>query len=139
MGNEAVAADLLDLGRVHLEDVILGLQAGVVGKQDDALGAGVELVGGLLDEGSLLVHLGEGMVAEAVGLDEVGTNELKRAVEVRDERLGEGLVGRVAELNGLLAVRVLLEGGDAVVDDGIVEEMLTSREEVSMDVGNSNS
>lgn len=119
-------AKFLVLSRVGLEHVVPGLDARLEGKGDDALGTGVQLVCRLLDEGDLLVNLGQSLVAKGVGLLEIRSHELERAGEVGNEGLGKGLVGRVAELQRLLTVGVLLKAGDTVVDDGVVEEVLKS-------------
>lgn len=122
--HQAVAADLLALAAVRLEDVVLAGQAGAVGQEDQVAGVGVDLAGGLLDDGELGVDLGEGGVAEGVGPGDVGRDVLVGLLEVGDDGLGEGLVGRVAELEGALAVGVGLERLDAVVDYWVAEEVL---------------
>lgn len=120
----ALAAGLLVLGAVDAQDVVLGLEALVQREQHHALGVGVQLARLLLDDGELGVDLGQRLVAEVVGLLDVRGDVLVGLLEVGHDRGGEGLVGRVAQLQGLLAVGIALEGLDAIVDDRVVEEVL---------------
>lgn len=122
--HDALAAELLDFARVHLQHMVLGLKTRVVREENDSLGTGVQLVGGLLDEGGRLIDLVQCLVAEGVGLGQIGADELVGPRKVRQDGLSKGLVGRVADFEGPLAVWVLPEGRDAVVNQGVVEEVL---------------
>lgn len=124
VGDESCLLVLLVLAGIHLEDVLLALEALGVGQEDQILGLIVEVVGGLLDNGELLIDAIEGLVAEVVDLGNVRRDVLVRLGEPRDDGGGKGLVGSVAELDGLLAVLVGLEGVDAVANDGVVQEVL---------------
>jgi len=124
VGDQVVAADLLDLAAVRLEHVVLAGQAGPIWEEDEVAGLLVDLAGGLFDYRKARVDGRERLVAQVVGLLDVGGDVLVRLGEVGDYGLGEGLVGRVAELEGLLAVGVGLEGLEAVVDYWVVEEVV---------------
>lgn len=63
MGDEASLLDLLDLGIVDLENMVLALKTLLERKHDESASILVELVGGLLDSGELLVDAIEGLVA----------------------------------------------------------------------------
>ena len=63
VGNETSLLDLLDLGVVHLEDVVLALKTLLEREQDESAGILVELIGRLLDSGELLVDAIKGLVA----------------------------------------------------------------------------
>lgn len=123
--HEASLLILLVLGGVDLEDVVLALEPLVVGEEDEALGVVVEIVGGLLDDGEALVDAVQRLVANLVGPGDVGGDVLDGLGEVGEDGSGEGLVGGVAELDGLLAVLVGLEGVDAVADEGVVQQVLS--------------
>lgn len=118
------AVGLLVLAGVGAPDMVAALKALVVWEQDNALGIGVQLVGGLLDDRETLIDLGQCLVAEVVGLLDIGLDILVGAVEVVDNGSGKGLVGRVAELDGLCAVRVRLERLDAIMDNVVVVQVL---------------
>ena len=124
MGNDTLLLSLLDLGVVDLEDVVAALEAHAVGQEDEALGVGVNVGGGLLDSGEALVKASQGGVAEGVGLGDVRRDVLVRLGEKGDDGGSESLVGGISQGNGALAVLVRLEGLDAIVDDGVVEEVL---------------
>jgi hypothetical protein len=115
---------LLVLGRVDVQDVITALNTLVVREQNQTLGIIVDVVGGLLDYGEALVNAGERLIAKRIRLREVGRDVLVGLGEIGHDRSGEGLVGRVTELDGSLAVLVGLEGIDTVADDRVVEQML---------------
>lgn len=76
--------------------MVLALQTLGVGQEDEGLGVVVELGGGLLDNGQLLVELVEGLVAECVGAVDVGGDVLVGAGEPGKDGGGKGLVGGVA-------------------------------------------
>lgn len=114
--------------------MIPSLKALVVGEKDEALGIVVELLGGLHDNGELLVDAVEGLIAEGVDLLDVRRDILVRPLEPGKNGSGKGLVSGVAELDRPLSVFVGLESVDAVANDGVVEEML-SRLHVSREVG----
>lgn len=124
VSDDATLLILLVLARVDLEDVVAALEGLVVGQPDQALGVGVELAGGLLDDGEALVQAVEGLVAERVGAGNVGRDVGVGLFQPGENGSGDGLVGGVAELDGALAELVGLEGVDAVTDDGVVEEVL---------------
>jgi hypothetical protein len=63
VGNETSLLDLLNLGVVDIKDVVLALEALLEGKQDESSGILVELIGGLLNGGELLIDTVEGLVA----------------------------------------------------------------------------
>jgi hypothetical protein len=63
VGDETSLLDLLDLGVVHLEDVVLALKALLEREQNESAGILVELVGRLLDSGELLIDAIKGLVA----------------------------------------------------------------------------
>lgn len=118
------AVGLLVLAGVGAEDMVAALDALVVWEQDNALGIGVQLVGGLLDDRETLIDLGQCLVAEVVCLLDIGLDILVGAVEVGYNGGGKGLVGRVAELDGLRAVRVRLERLDAIMDNVVIVQVL---------------
>lgn len=118
------AVGLLILVRVEAKDVVAALEALVVWEQDDALGVGVQLVCGLLDGREPLVDLGQRLVAEVVCLLDVRLDILVGAVEVGHDGSSKGLVGRVAKLDRLSAIRVGLERLDAIVDNVITDQVL---------------
>lgn len=124
VAEEAVAAGLVQLGPVGAEHVLLASLADAEGERGHGASAIDELIGGLLDDGELLVHLGQRLVTEVVGLLRVGGDQLEGPGEVGENRDGEGAVCRVAELEGSLAEGGGLEGGDGVVDYGVVEDVL---------------
>ena len=109
--DQALASDVLVLGVVDLEDVVLGLGALAHGEEDDALAVAPELARGLLQDGESRVHLGEHLVADRVSLLDVRRHVLVRLREVGDHGLRERLVRRVAQLYRLLAIGVLLDVG----------------------------
>lgn len=115
---------LLVLAGVGGPDVVAALEALVVGEQDKALGVGIQLVGGLLDDRKALVDLGQCLVAKVVCLLDVGLDILVGPVEVGDNGGGKGLVGRVAELDGLCTVGVRLERLDSVVNNVVIIKVL---------------
>lgn len=117
---------LLILAGVGGEDVVAALEALVVWEQDNVLGVGVQLVGGLLDDREALIDLGQCLIAEVVRLLDVGLNVLVGAVEIGHDGSGKGLVSRVAELDGLRAVRVRLERLDAIMDNVVTVQVLCS-------------
>lgn len=129
--NKASLLLLLGLGTVDLEDVVAALDTFVVGEEDQALGVVVQLGGRLLDDGEGGIEAVEGLVANGVRTLNVGRNVLVWLGEVGEDRSSEGLVSRVTELEGALGVLVALDGGDAVVDQRVVEEMLEEGRVVS--------
>ena len=84
----------------------------------------LQLAGGLLHDGEALIDAVERLVADGVGALDVGGDVGVGLGEPGDDGGGKRLVGRVAELDGALGVLVGGEGGDAVVDEGVVEEVL---------------
>ncbi|PSE19267.1 hypothetical protein C7G68_19185, partial [Acinetobacter baumannii] len=98
-GNDAVTANLFDLGVVDAKEVVcrlLGLDDGV---KCGLFALGLDALGGLLDDGNLLVNLDESASAEAVCLLDVGRQvELVGSLQVEHERSGKDLVGRVTKL-----------------------------------------
>lgn len=123
--NNVLTADLLLLLAERLQNVVLGFETSANGQGNDALGTGVQLLGGLLDDGEALVNLGQGLVAEVVCLFGIGAQVSPRTSEVREKRLGKGLVGRVAVDQGLLADGVVPEGNDTVVYYRVIQEVLS--------------
>lgn len=99
MGDESSLLVLLVLGAVNLEDVILALQALVVGKQDQTLGLIVKVVGRLLDNGKSLIDAVQSLVTDGVGLLDVGRDVLVRPGKPGQHGSGKSLVGSVAELD----------------------------------------
>lgn len=124
VAEEAVATGLVQLGPVGAEDVLLASLADAEGERGHGASTIDELIGGLLDDGELLVHLGQGLVTEVIGLLRVGGDQLEGPGEVGENGDREGAVCRVAELEGSLAEGGGFEGGDAVVDYGVVEDVL---------------
>lgn len=124
LANDALLLVLLGLRRVDLENVVAALDALVVGEEEDVLGVVVEVRGGLLDNGETLVEGVERLVAKRVGTLDVRRDVLVRLGEVRDDGKSEGLVGRVTERDGALSDAVGLDGGDAIGDQRVVEEVL---------------
>lgn len=118
------AVGLLVLAGVGAPDMVAALEALVVWEQDNALGIGIQLVGGLLDDREPLIDLGQCLVAEVVGLLDIGLDILVGAVEVGYNGSGKGLVGRVADLDGLCAVRVRFERLDAIMDNVVIVQVL---------------
>lgn len=128
LANVALLGVLLGLGVVDAEDVVAALAALLQGQHDQVLGLIVDLGGGLLDQGNVLVDAVEGLVAQRVGTLHVGSDPGGEGVvglgEKRQERTGKSLVGRVTKLDGSLSVRVAGDGRDAVVDERVVEQVL---------------
>lgn len=119
--NQALLSVLLELGRVDSQNVILGFKALMVGQQNDVLNVVVELSGGLLGGREMLVKSVKRLVAERVGLDDVGRNVLVRRGEPRDRKDGEGFVNIIAKLDELLAIIICFQGVDAVTDERVVQ------------------
>lgn len=125
--NEArtiIAASLLVLAGVDVQDVVLALESLVVGEQHETLGVRVQLTSGFLDHGPPLIDLGQCLVAKVVGFLDVRLDVLVGAGQVRQDGTGESFIGRTAQLEGLLAVRVRLESLDAVVNKRVVVQVL---------------
>lgn len=101
-----ITTQVLMLPRVDINDVIPALESLGVGKKDEALGVRVELSSGFLHNGPPLVNLGQSLVAEIIGLQHVWFDILVGFGQIWKDGDSKGLVGRVAELKGLLAVRV---------------------------------
>lgn len=123
-GNDAIAAGLLTLAGEDRYHMVLLLHAEAIREEHQALGVLVQLAGGLLDHREALVDLRQSLVAQVVGLADVGRDVLIGLFEVVKDGLGEDLVGRVAKGNAALADLVLLDGADAVSDNGVVQEVL---------------
>jgi len=70
--SDHAALDLLDLAVEGLQHIFLALNALGDGEAEQALALGVELSGGLLDDGEAGFERGEGGVAEGVGTRDVG-------------------------------------------------------------------
>lgn len=98
VNEQALTPELLALGRVNAQHVLLALHSLVVGEEHEALGVGVELVRGLLNDGESLVDPREGLVPKLVGPFYVGNDVLVRLAEVGHDGLGEAPVRRVAKL-----------------------------------------
>lgn len=64
------------------------------------------------------------MVADGVGLDDVGVHVLVGLLEVGEDGLGEGVVALVGEVEGLLAEGGLGDGVEGVFDDGVALQVL---------------
>lgn len=131
LANVALFGLLLGLGVEDVENVVAALETLVDGEEDDGLGVVVELAGGLLDDGEALVDAVQGLVADGVDALDVGRDVLVGLGEVGDDGDGKGLVGRVAELDGLLGVGVGVDGGgdgvDAIADEGVAENVLKKK------------
>jgi hypothetical protein len=63
VGDETSLLDLLNLRIVDIKDMVLALETLLEGEHDESPGILVELIGGLLDGGELLVDTVEGLVA----------------------------------------------------------------------------
>lgn len=125
VSHQTISSNVLILGVVDLEDMVLGLGALAHGEEHDALAVAPELARRLLQDGEPLVDLGEDLVANRVGLLDVGRDVFVRLGKIGDDGLRERLVRRVAELERLLAVGVLLDVGQAIAHDGILGEVLS--------------
>lgn len=104
--------------------MVLALEALAEREQDETLGVRVEVGRRLLDNGKALVDLAEGLLAQGVDLLDVGRDVVVGPAQVGEDGLGQRLVGRVAERDGLLAILVASDGVDAVADDRVVEDVL---------------
>lgn len=143
LGDEAllVVAGLFDLAVVDVEDVVTALNALVEGDEKEVTGVLVDFASGLLDGGEALIDAAEGLIAEGVCLADVGGEVLVWLLEIGHHGAGERLIGRVAEAEGALGELVGFEGGDAVIDEGVVEKMLDegglpgSAGDVAVDLG----
>jgi hypothetical protein len=93
-GDQAGLLVLLILRGVDMENMVLALQALSVGQQDETFGFVVEFVGGLLDDGEMLIDAVEGLVAELIGLLDVGRGVL---VGLMNAVLDDGVVQEVLE------------------------------------------
>ena len=96
VANVAALLILFRLSGVDIEHVVTALKGLVVGQEDEALGLGIELAGGLLDGGEALVEAVERLVAKRVGAGDVGRDVLVRLGEIGQDGGSKGLVGRVA-------------------------------------------
>jgi len=76
MGVDGGLLLLGELAAVDLNDVVAALDSQIVGDKDDGLGLVVKIAGGLLDDGEALIELGQALVAERIGLGDVGRNIL---------------------------------------------------------------
>lgn len=119
-----IAADLLALARVDVKDVVAALRGLSDRVKDKVLGLLVDLGGGLADDGEAAVERVEGAVAQRIGLLDVRRDVAVGLRQVGKNGLGEGLVGGGANGEALLAVLVVLDGGDAVGDERVLEEVL---------------
>ena len=100
------------------------------GPEDPGLDGLVDGLGLLLDNGEVAVNCLEGLLAELIGLVDVRLSVLVGSLEVALYRLAEASVGAVHNIDGLLAVRVGLEGINATGDNrvgGDVREGLGGR------------
>ena len=98
--------------------------------KDPVLDGLIDGLGLLLDDGEVAVDGLEGLLAQLIGLVNVRLSVLVGCLEVALHRLGEASVGAVGDINGLLAVRVGLEGINATGDNrvgGDVREGLGGR------------
>lgn len=93
LGDDALLLELLELGGVDLEDVLLALEPLLVGEQDQSTGVVVEVISGLLDDGEALFDAVQGLVAKGVGLLDIGRDEAIGSRKVGDDGGGKGLVG----------------------------------------------
>ena len=116
----------------HTSPGILGVSDG---PEDIVLDGLVDGLGLLLDDGEVAVDGLEGLLAQLIGLVDVRLSVLVGCLEVALHRLGEASVGAVGDINGLLAVRVGLEGINATGDNrvgGDVREGLGGRRAVAI-------
>jgi hypothetical protein len=98
--------------------------------EDPGLDGLVDGLGLLLDNGEVAVNSLEGFLAQLIGLVDVRLRVLVGCLEVALDGLAEASVGAVHDINGLLAVRVGLEGINATGDNrvgGDVREGLGGR------------
>lgn len=126
-GHVALAATLLVFVIVGAEGPVLGGVGRLQGPVDIAHECALDVLGLRLDNGHLLVELGEELVTELVGLGHVGLRVRGRRLEVGEGGLDEFRVARVGQLDRLDAVGVLLDGLDRVGDDRIGGEVLEER------------
>ena len=124
LGDKAFLLSLLDLGRVDGKNVVAALKTLVVREEDQRAGVIVKVGGGLLDEREVLVDAVEGLVAEGVGALDVRRDEPVRLGQPGQHGGSEGLVCRIAELDGALSVLIGPDGVDAVADERVVEQVL---------------
>jgi hypothetical protein len=72
LGHDTLLLELLKLGSVDLEDVLLALESFLVREQDQSTGIVVKVISGLLDDGEALFDAVQGLVAKGVGLLDIG-------------------------------------------------------------------
>lgn len=77
-----------------------------------------------LDNGNSLVELGEDGVANLVDFGDVGFCVRGWLLQVGEKGLDESAIGKVGNVDRLLAVWVGFEGRDRVADDGVFGNVL---------------
>ena len=78
----------------------------------------------MFDNGEGLVHAGQAVAGKLVGLGDIRLDVAVWTFCVRENGSDDRLVAVVGKVEGFLAVRVRLEGGDGVGDDRIRGEVL---------------
>ncbi len=104
--DDALSANLLLFAPVYTKDVILALIPDLQGEEDDGLPIIDEFLCGLLDDGEFGVECGEGAVAEAVRLLDVGRDVGVWLFEVWEEGFRELFVALGCEIDGFGTVGV---------------------------------
>jgi len=112
--NIAFSAAFLVFIIVGLERPFLGVASLGEGPVDVAHDGALDVLGLGLDNGDLLVELAEELVAELIGLGDIGLCIGSRGFEVRQGGLDELGVACVGQVDGFGAIRILLDGADGV-------------------------
>ena len=122
--NHAVAAAFLVLGAVGVQGVILALARQTEGEecivQDGSLDRGCVF----LDDREGLVDFAQATLGDGVGLGDDRSDESVGFLGVWKDGLDKGFEAGVGEVKRFLSVRIALEGGDGVADDGVRCEVL---------------
>ena len=127
VSSQALAANLLELGVVGAEDMLLAALAKADGELNKGLSVVDELICRLLDRGELLIELRQRIVAQVVGLLDVWGDILVWALEVAEEGSAKGLVHLLGHLEESLAVGVGLDSRNARLDDGVSKQVLSNK------------
>lgn len=122
---QALAANLLELGVVGAENMLLAALAKADGKLEKRLGVMDELICRLLDNRELLIDLGQRLVTQVIGLMDVWGDILVRALEVAEEG-GSNLVYLLGNLEEFSAVGVGLHSRDTGLDDRVSKQVLST-------------
>jgi hypothetical protein len=124
--DKGVSANLLHLPAIGFKYVFLAFSANLQWVEDNGLSIPIDLFGRCLDVREFGINGGEGGVTKTVGLLDVWRDVLVWLRQVGNEGLSEPFITSRCQVQRFGAVRVCLEGGDGIADDGVGVEMLLS-------------